>query len=131
MTLKGGKMNQALKDWVSFVKHIQKTKNLNYKDAIIEAKKQKDNGVNWRKHSSSKSMNTMKSKSRTSSRKIKGGDYVLEDKEEKEEYVDNVDNVDNNIDDEQIGGRKHKKKTKKNIRKYKKNTRKNRKNRKH
>jgi len=53
MTLKGGKVNKALKDWVMFVKEVQRKNNLNYKDAIIEAKRLKDKGVKWRKSASS------------------------------------------------------------------------------
>ena len=43
----GGKVNKSLKDWVAFVKKVQKEEKLSYKDAIIRAKARKDKGEKW------------------------------------------------------------------------------------
>ena len=49
MSLTGGKrkVNKGLKDWVTFVKKVQKEENLSYKDAIHRAKQRKDKGEKW------------------------------------------------------------------------------------
>jgi hypothetical protein len=49
MTLTGGKrkVNKGLRDWVAFVKRVQKEEKLNYKDAIHRAKQRKDKGEKW------------------------------------------------------------------------------------
>jgi len=47
MSQQGGKVNKSLKDWVSFVKKVQKEEKLSYKDAIIRAKQRKDKGEKW------------------------------------------------------------------------------------
>lgn len=47
MSQQGGKVNKSLKDWVSFVKKVQKEEKLSYKDAIIRAKARKDKGEKW------------------------------------------------------------------------------------
>ncbi len=49
MSLTGGKRkaNKSLKDWVVFVKKVQKQEKLSYKDAIHRAKKRKDKGEKW------------------------------------------------------------------------------------
>lgn len=47
MSQQGGKVNKSLKDWVSFVKKVQKEEKLSYKDAIIRAKVRKDKGEKW------------------------------------------------------------------------------------
>ena len=50
MSLTGGKrkVNKGLKDWVTFVKKVQKEENIeNYKDAIHRAKVRKDKGEMW------------------------------------------------------------------------------------
>ena len=50
MTLRKGKrkVNKSLKDWVTFVKKVQKEENIeNYKDAIHRAKVRKDKGEMW------------------------------------------------------------------------------------
>jgi len=49
MSLTGGKrkVNKGLKDWVTFVKKVQKEEKLSYKDAIHRAKIRKDNGEKW------------------------------------------------------------------------------------
>ena len=51
MTLTGGKrkVNKSLKDWVAFVKKVQKEEKLSYKDAIHRAKQRKDKGEKWMK----------------------------------------------------------------------------------
>jgi len=41
------KINKSLKDWVSFVKKVQKEEKLSYKDAIHRAKVRKDKGEKW------------------------------------------------------------------------------------
>lgn len=41
------KVNKSLKDWVSFVKKVQKEEKLEYKDAIARAKVRKDGGETW------------------------------------------------------------------------------------
>ena len=47
MSQQGGKVNKSLKDWVSFVKKVQKEEKLSYKDAISRAKERKDKGEKW------------------------------------------------------------------------------------
>ena len=49
MSLTGGKrkVNKGLKDWVAFVKKVQKEEKLSYKDAIHRAKVRKDKGEKW------------------------------------------------------------------------------------
>ena len=49
MSLTGGKrkVNKGLKDWVTFVKKVQKEEKLSYKDAIHRAKIRKDKGEKW------------------------------------------------------------------------------------
>jgi len=49
MSLTGGKrkVNKSLKDWVTFVKKVQKEEKLSYKDAIHRAKIRKDKGEKW------------------------------------------------------------------------------------
>ena len=49
MGLFGGKrkVNKGLKDWVTFVKKVQKEENISYKDAIHRAKERKDKGEKW------------------------------------------------------------------------------------
>jgi hypothetical protein len=47
MSQQGGKVNKSLKDWVAFVKKVQKEEKLSYKDAIIRAKARKDKGEKW------------------------------------------------------------------------------------
>lgn len=49
MSLTGGKrkVNKGLKDWVTFVKKVQKEEKLSYKDAIHRAKLRKDKGEKW------------------------------------------------------------------------------------
>lgn len=49
MSLFGGKrkVNKGLKDWVTFVKKVQKEENISYKDAIHRAKERKDKGEKW------------------------------------------------------------------------------------
>ena len=49
MTLTGGKrkVNKSLKDWVAFVKKVQREEKLSYKDAIHRAKVRKDKGEKW------------------------------------------------------------------------------------
>ena len=49
MTLTGGKrkVNKGLRDWVAFVKKVQKEEKLTYKDAIHRAKQRKDKGEKW------------------------------------------------------------------------------------
>ena len=49
MSLTGGKrkVNKGLKDWVTFVKKVQKEEKLSYKDAIHRAKVRKDKGEKW------------------------------------------------------------------------------------
>jgi len=49
MSLTGGKrkVNKSLKDWVAFVKKVQKEEKLSYKDAIHRAKQRKDKGEKW------------------------------------------------------------------------------------
>lgn len=49
MALTGGKrkVNKGLRDWVAFVKKVQKQEKLNYKDAIHRAKQRKDKGEKW------------------------------------------------------------------------------------
>ena len=47
---KGGstrKVNKALKDWVTFVKKVQKEENLPYKQAMSRAKTRKNKGEKW------------------------------------------------------------------------------------
>ena len=41
------KVNKGLKDWVTFVKKVQKEEKLSYKDAIHRAKVRKDKGEKW------------------------------------------------------------------------------------
>jgi hypothetical protein len=41
------KVNKGLKDWVTFVKKVQKEEKLSYKDAIHRAKIRKDKGEKW------------------------------------------------------------------------------------
>jgi hypothetical protein len=50
MSLTGGKrkVNKSLKDWVAFVKKVQKEEKLSYKDAIHRAKQRKDKGEKWK-----------------------------------------------------------------------------------
>ena len=50
-TLLGGKrkVNKSLKNWVAFVKRVQKEEKLSYKDAIHRAKQRKDKGEKWMK----------------------------------------------------------------------------------
>ena len=38
------KVNKSLKDWVTFVKKVQKEENLSYPEAIRRAKQRKDKG---------------------------------------------------------------------------------------
>jgi hypothetical protein len=49
MGLIGGKrkVNKGLKDWVTFVKKVQKEENISYPDAIHRAKERKDKGEKW------------------------------------------------------------------------------------
>ena len=49
MSLTGGKrkVNKGLKDWVTFVKKVQREEKLSYKDAIHRAKVRKDKGEKW------------------------------------------------------------------------------------
>lgn len=49
MSLFGGKrkVNKGLKDWVTFVKKVQKEEKISYKDAIHRAKERKDKGEKW------------------------------------------------------------------------------------
>ncbi len=47
MSQQGGKVNKSLKDWVAFVKKVQKEEKLSYKDAIHRAKARKDKGEKW------------------------------------------------------------------------------------
>ena len=49
MSLFGGKrkVNKGLKDWVTFVKKVQKEENISYPDAIHRAKERKDKGEKW------------------------------------------------------------------------------------
>jgi phage-related protein len=47
MSQQGGKVNKSLKDWVAFVKKVQKEEKLSYKDAISRAKARKDKGEKW------------------------------------------------------------------------------------
>jgi hypothetical protein len=55
MSLTGGKrkVNKSLKDWVAFVKKVQKEEKLSYKDAIHRAKQRKDKGEKWKTGGSS------------------------------------------------------------------------------
>lgn len=55
--MKGGRRNRAskkrrgnasLRAWVTFVKKVQKEENISYKEAMMRAKKRKDNGEKWR-----------------------------------------------------------------------------------
>ena len=57
MSLTGGKrkVNKGLKDWVTFVKKVQKEEKLSYKDAIHRAKIRKDKGEKWMSGGSSSS----------------------------------------------------------------------------
>lgn len=50
MSLSGGKrkVNKSLKDWVAFVKKVQKEEKISYKDAIHRAKQRKDKGEKWK-----------------------------------------------------------------------------------
>jgi hypothetical protein len=41
------KVNKSLKDWVTFVKKVQKEENISYKEAIHRAKVRKDKGEKW------------------------------------------------------------------------------------
>uniref|UniRef100_A0A6C0HHR0 Uncharacterized protein n=1 Tax=viral metagenome TaxID=1070528 RepID=A0A6C0HHR0_9ZZZZ len=41
------KVNKSLKDWVNFVKHVQKEEGLGYKDAMMRAKVRKNKGEKW------------------------------------------------------------------------------------
>ena len=41
------KVNKGLKDWVTFVKKVQKEEGCSYKDAIHKAKVRKDKGEKW------------------------------------------------------------------------------------
>jgi hypothetical protein len=49
MSLTGGKrkVNKGLRDWVAFVKKVQKEEKISYKDAIHRAKQRKDKGEKW------------------------------------------------------------------------------------
>jgi hypothetical protein len=49
MNITGGKrkVNKSLKDWVTFVKKVQREEKLSYKDAIHRAKQRKDKGEKW------------------------------------------------------------------------------------
>jgi hypothetical protein len=50
MSLTGGKkrkVNKGLRDWVAFVKKVQREEKLSYKDAIHRAKQRKDKGEKW------------------------------------------------------------------------------------
>ncbi len=42
------KVNKSLKDWVTFVKKVQKEENLSYPEAIRRAKQRKDKGEKWK-----------------------------------------------------------------------------------
>ena len=41
------KVNKSLKDWVSFIKRVQKEEGLSYKDAMQRAKVRKNKGEKW------------------------------------------------------------------------------------
>jgi hypothetical protein len=51
MTLVGGKrkLNKGLKDWIAFVKKVEKEEKISYKEAIHRAKVRKDKGEKWMK----------------------------------------------------------------------------------
>jgi hypothetical protein len=51
MTQTGGKrkVNKSLKNWVAFIKKVQREENLSYKDAMMRAKQRKDKGEKWMK----------------------------------------------------------------------------------
>ena len=42
-----GKVNKSLKDWVAFVKKVQKEEGISYADAMKRAKVRKDGGEKW------------------------------------------------------------------------------------
>lgn len=42
------KVNKSLKDWVAFVKKVQREEKLSYPDAIKRAKQRKDKGEKWK-----------------------------------------------------------------------------------
>jgi hypothetical protein len=42
------KVNKSLKDWVTFVKKVQREENLSYPEAIKRAKQRKDKGEKWK-----------------------------------------------------------------------------------
>lgn len=41
------KANKSLKDWVNFVKKVQKEEGLSYRDAMMRAKTRKNKGEKW------------------------------------------------------------------------------------
>ena len=41
------KVNSALKDWVTFVKKVQKEEHISYREAMSRAKARKDKGEKW------------------------------------------------------------------------------------
>jgi hypothetical protein len=51
MTLVGGKrkLNKGLKDWIAFVKKVEKEEKISYREAIHRAKIRKDKGEKWMK----------------------------------------------------------------------------------
>ena len=40
--------NASLRAWVTFVKKVQREEKVSYKEAMMRAKKRKDNGEKWR-----------------------------------------------------------------------------------
>ena len=41
------KVNKSLKDWVNFIKKVQKEENITYREAMMRAKTRKNKGEKW------------------------------------------------------------------------------------
>ena len=99
MSLTGGKrkVNKGLRDWVAFVKKVQKEEKISYKDAIHRAKQRKDKGEKW--------MSGGQTSSSTSEMLTTSPDNNLN----ADEFDNGTDEFDNGTDDEVInvsGGRR-------------------------